>query len=347
MASFVFNWQGYIRVTITSQDQRGPSCMISSSLRVLLLSIFPVVSSTMAVFAGGFAVPQQTAKAAALSNALTAGIDDPSAVYINPAGLAFVEGNQILGNLIYVNAISSVKNSGQTSKNHKDDNFIPTLFANYHIPGTNLTAGVGTYTPFGLATSYGKTEFTRFASIDSELKLFYISPTVSWQPVSYLSVGGGLSFVHSSEVLSRALFLGAVGVGEGRLRITDTDDALGYHLGILLGPFSNIKFGLTYRSRVDLNFDQADVKFTDAAFTGGATTTVRGKGIHLPIPPVISAGIHWQINPEWGAEFVYDFTRWSEFEQLKVNFSTPLPALGGDFQLRAYLFLKTGKIQVR
>ena len=134
----------------------------------------------------------------------------------------------------------------------------------------------------------------------------------------------------------RALFLGAVGIGEGRLRITDTDDAFGYHVGIIAKPTSNIKLGITYRSRVDLDFDRADVKFTDAAFTGGASTMVRGKGIHIPIPPVISAGFHWQINPEWGSEFVYDFTRWSEFKNLKVRFATPLPALGGGFRLLVF-----------
>jgi long-subunit fatty acid transport protein len=79
--------------------------------------IFASINSS-SVFAGGFAVPQQTAKAAALSNAVTAGIDDPSAVYTNPAGLAFVKGNQILANGIYINAISSVKNSGQTARNY-------------------------------------------------------------------------------------------------------------------------------------------------------------------------------------------------------------------------------------
>ena len=153
------------------------------------------------------------------------------------------------------------------------------------------------------------------------------------EPLPYVSVGGGVSFIHSSTLLSRALYLGAVDIGEGRLRITDTDNAFGYHSGLLVGPFAGVKFGLSYRSRVDLNFNNADVKFQDAAFAGGASTQVRGKGIHIPIPPVVSAGVHWQINPRWGAEFVYDFTRWSEFETLKVRFNAPLPAIGGQFPI--------------
>lgn len=309
----------------------------------LLVTTFLNLLGSEIALAGGYAVPQQTAKAAALSNALTAGIDDPSAVYINPAGLSFVEGNQILASGIYINGISHVKNSGNSSRNIHDDNFVPTLFANFHVPNTDFSLGIGTYTPFGLASSYGENEVTRFAAIRSELKNLYISPTVAWRPRPEFAIGGGVSFVHSSALLSRALFLGAVGIGEGKLRITDTANAFGYHVGILARPISNVKVGLTYRSRVDLSFDHADVKFTDAVFTGGASTKVRGSGIHVPIPPVISAGIHWQINPEWGTEFVYDFTRWSEFEHLKVRFANPLPALGGGFPITSFLIPQNWK----
>ena len=58
--------------------------------------------------------------------------------------------------------------------------FIATFFANYHIPNSDFTLGVGTYTPFGLATSYKEDAITRFAAIRSELKNLYISPTAAW-----------------------------------------------------------------------------------------------------------------------------------------------------------------------
>src|SRR5690348_10712591 len=88
------------------------------------------------VLAGGYAIPPQTAKSESMGGAAVAGVDDPSSVYVNPAALTQVDGNQILGGLTYVNTISSVKNSGATSKNIHDDDFLPNLFANYHIPNT-------------------------------------------------------------------------------------------------------------------------------------------------------------------------------------------------------------------
>jgi len=278
-------------------------------------------------FGGGYAVPPQTAKAASLANAVTAGVDDPSAVYSNPAALSVIDGNQVMGGVTYINTLSSVSNGGRTSSNQHEHDLIPTLFANYHIPKTDLTLGLGAYAPFGLATTYGSNSITRFAAIRSKLTTMFITPSIAWKPSPYFSIGGGVSFVRSDAYLSRAVNFGQF--GEGRLRIADTDNAYAYNLGILVKPHDAVKLGLTYRSRVDLNFDTADTKFQDAAIAGGAVSRVRATGIHIPLPPVVSAGVNWQISDAWGVELVYDFTRWSEFARLKASFETPLPALGG------------------
>ena len=45
-------------------------------------------------FAGGYAIPPQTAKAESMGGAATAGVEDPSAVYVNPAGLAQIDGTK-------------------------------------------------------------------------------------------------------------------------------------------------------------------------------------------------------------------------------------------------------------
>lgn len=276
-------------------------------------------------YSGGFAIAEQTAAGVGMANAITAGVEDPTAVYINPAALLEINGNQIMGGINYINTHSGVKNAGVQSRNVHDDDLIPNLFANYRIPGTNIGLGIGTYAPFGLATSYKENSFTRFAAIRTELKTLYVTPAIAWQATPYLSVGGGFSFVHSSAQLSRAIFLGAVGIGEGHLRVTDTDDAYGYNFGILVKPHEKIKLGITYRSRVGLKYDDANVKFRDAAMFGGATTNAKGSGIHVPIPPVINAGVQWQVNSLWAVELDYNFTRWSEFEHLKARFS---PSVG-------------------
>ena len=298
------------------------SYLIIVSLSVACLLAKP----SQEAIAGGYIIPHQTARGLSLSNAMTAGVNDASAVYYNPAALSEVNGDNVLASGIYVNVINSVENSGRKSRNKHDDNFLATFFANYHIPGTDLTLGIGTYTPFGLVTEYGSDAFTRFAAVQTQLKTIYVTPALSWNPTNYLSLGAGLSFVHASGVFSRALCLDPISfctqpLGlEGTVRLTDTADAFAYNIGLLVKPIETLKFGFSYRSRVDLRFDSATAKF------GGAflNPTVKADLSPIPLPPVINAGLFWQITPNWGAEFVYEYTRWSEFKNFTTTFS-PIP----------------------
>jgi long-chain fatty acid transport protein len=281
------------------------------------------------LFAGGFMIPHQTAKALGLGNAMTAGVNDPSAVHYNPAALGEIQGDNILVTGTYAGIYSSVENSGRHAVNKHDDNFLATLFANYHIPNSDFTVGMGTYTPFGLATTYDR-EFTRFAAERSELKTIYVTPAVSWHPLKHFAVGAGTSFVHASGLFSRTLCLAGGGacalpVAQGRLRLTDTANAFTYNVGVLVKPVEDVKLALSYRARADIRFDSADVKLGGALAPFG---TRRAKVRPIPIPPVIDAGFFWQINSKWGAEFVYEYARWSEFSRFSATFSPPAPLPG-------------------
>jgi long-chain fatty acid transport protein len=286
-------------------------------------------TGTGSVLAGGYALPHQTATAVGLSNAVIAGVDDPSAVYYNPAALGEVDGNQLIGGLSYLNTASSVSNSGMKARNRGDDNFIPAFFANFHIPNTKLTLGVGTYSPFGLSTRYDKDALTRYAAVETELKPIYLNWAAAWHPLDFLSIGAGVSYVHASATLSRAIFLDFTGFGtpDGRAKLSGTTDTAAYNLGLLLKPHGSLKLGLAYRSRAYLDFKGSSVRFRD--FDGTTARTRVASGGSLVLPAVVSAGVYWQVTPAWSVEFVYDWTKWDDFASFKTGFGEPLPALGG------------------
>lgn len=309
----------------------------AKTLLMVLISIPTIVFTyPIQVLAGGYIIPHQTARGVGLSNAMTAGVNDASAVYYNPAALGEVDGNNLLLGGTYINIVSSVENNGRKAVNKHDDNFVASLFANYHVPGTDFTVGIGTYSPFGLATTYDR-DFTRFAAQRTELKTIFVTPSLSWHPSKFFSVGAGLSFVHASGLFSRALCLDALlldsgcstvgGPFEGRLRVTDTDNAFTYNLGLLIKPTETVKIGLSYRARTDIRFESANVKLGGAFIPNSVKADVRP----IPLPPILNAGIFWQINPYWGAEFVYEYTRWSEFKNFSATLSpaTAFLPLGG------------------
>jgi long-chain fatty acid transport protein len=277
-------------------------------------------------FAGGFYIPHQTARGLALSNALTAGVNDPSAVYYNPAALSEVDGNQLLLTGTYVELINSVENSGRKADDKHEDNFLPSLFGNYHVPGTDVTLGIGAYAPFGLATSYGG-GFTRFGARDTQLKTIYITPAVSWSPSKFFSIGGGVSLIHSSAVLGRSFCLdpitGCTGPTlfprEERIRITGTDNTYSYNVGILLKPIDKVKIGFSYRAGADLQYDNAHSKLSGDFGRWRTQTSVRP----IRLPAIMNVGLFWQINPAWGAELVYEYQHWSQLKDIRGRFSNP------------------------
>jgi long-chain fatty acid transport protein len=160
--------------------------------------------------------------------------------------------------------------------------------------------------------------------------MIYVTPAVSWHPSRHFAVGGGLSFVHASGLFTRSLCLAGGGAcvfpaAQGRLRLTDTANAFTYNLGLLVKPVENLKLALTYRARADIRFDTADVKLGGALAPFG---NLRAEVRPIPIPPVISAGLYWQVTPSWGAEFVYEYARWSEFKRFSATFSPGVPLPG-------------------
>lgn len=282
-----------------------------------------VGSGRTEIYGGGFAIPHQSPKGLALAGAFVAGADDASSVFYNPAGLTEIQSNEILLVSSYVRVASSVRNSGRTATNKHDDQLLGSFFANFHVPSTPMTLGFGAYSPYGLATTYEQ-DFARFAGLRSELRTLYLTPALAWKASEFFSLGAGVTFVHASTILSRALcfdrFTGCLapqGPFEAKIRLTDTDEVFTYAIGLLLKPNPWTRIGLSYRARADLDFNKARVKPEGALAPAQVSAKVRP----IPLPPVLSLGFFWRIADSAGVEFVYEHARWSEFKSVKASLS--------------------------
>ena len=128
------------------------------------------------------------------------------------------------------------------------------------------------------------------------------------------------------------------------MRLTDTANTFAYNVGALVKPADNLKFGLTYRSRADLRFENADINLRGAF----SASSLKAKVRPLTLPPVVDAAVFWQVTPNLGAEFVYEYTRWSEFRKFAENFTLPTFVPGAPIRglladkLEKYSTLKLG-----
>ena len=224
----------------------------------------------------GFALFEHGARAVAMGGAFAATADDPTALYFNPAGIAFQKGSSMAGGVIFITESSTF--NGQNpfpgsgySVDMKNQIFYPVHV--YYTSGIteNLRWGIGVFNPFGLGTWWPNDYAGKFISKRVDLKVFDLNPNLSYKLSDDFAVAVGLDYFYSNLHLTRSI--GAINpytqqvaeVGQVHL-FTPFTGGLGWNaalLGKLGGGFS---VGASYRSHVKIDYS-GNASFTQ--FTTG------------------------------------------------------------------------------
>lgn len=305
---------------------------------VVTLAILVVAegSCTPTAFGAGFSVTAQGAAASGKGGAFTAQADDPSAIYFNPAGISQLRTSEVLvgTTVIMPDTDYSPQQAGRAAEQEPQTFFLPQLYITTPI-GRDLTAGLGLYTPFGVATDWPTDWDGRFQITYVGVQATMLTPTLSWQMTPSVAVAAGANVAYVKLTERRQINLSRVGEDagfgplpgnpEGAVEVEGDTVGLGYNLGTTIAPNDQWLIGLTYRSATRADFNDAQADFTIpagplAAFfpDGGAETTVT-------LPPVARAGVLFRPTPAWNIEAEAIWTGWSTIDQLVVKFDQPLP----------------------
>jgi len=136
-----------------------------------------------------------------MGGAFAATADDPSAIFYNVAGIAQQRHTTFLtgGTLInfsnhFIGDPNDAFTSGATGQ-YKHHTFVPPNAYLIMPIGTNLTVGVGVFTPFGLRTNWEDPWIGRFVSRDANIKTVSVQPSIAWQTTSgNLAIGFGAEY---------------------------------------------------------------------------------------------------------------------------------------------------------
>ena len=170
-----------------------------------------------------FAVNELGARAQGMGGAFTSIADDPSALFFNPAGIAFLNGTNLqMDSLVVAGQFrffpsatppgAVVPAKGFSGTNHLP--FIP-IASMYFTRRVNkkLAVGFAAYTPFGLAANYtnfndsdpANTKFVgRFAGSRAMLQQYWFQPTVAYRLTPNTAISVGLAFVHTHILLEQS-----------------------------------------------------------------------------------------------------------------------------------------------
>ncbi len=307
--------------------------MHQKSVAILVMLIFLVSS----VWGGGFALYEFGGRASAMGGATVAQAVDPSTIFYNPAGLAFLKGTQFYGGttLIFPKARyvgpEPYPWAGEVY-DAESQVFTPIGVYISHKFNERLGVGIGITNPFGLGLKWSDDFPGKYFSKNSEIRSFYISPVVAYQISPHISLGGGLDIVTSQVILDRYLLVSMdppnsdPGVEVGTVYMEGTSKlAVGFTASILARS-ERVGFGLSYRHRVINKFEDATADFTiydqyQTLFVDNLGLFVDQKGsTEIPFPGILTVGMYFRVTPKLGIELDYNYYTWSIFQELVLDF---------------------------
>jgi long-chain fatty acid transport protein len=151
----------------------------------------------------GFLIYEHGAAAMAMGGAFVGLANDASAIFHNPAGIAFLEGTQIYGGATFITSNSSLSMPNwpdptyQTVDQEKQWHYPPTFYITHKI-SDSLAAGLGFFVPYGLGVKWPKDYPLRFISYEDDMKTFFLNPTLAMKVSDNFSIGVGISYVYGT-----------------------------------------------------------------------------------------------------------------------------------------------------
>jgi long-chain fatty acid transport protein len=312
-------------------------------------------------FAAGFKVSEQGAKAMAMGNAFSAQADDPSALYFNPAGIAFLPGTQVsLGALAIL--VPQTEFTGTTalsgnpplgtgntvvSERAKRDIFITeNFYATYSLENLPISIGFGVNSIYPLAKSWDDSSVFRNQVQTASIKPINFQPTIAYRFDDLkLAVAAGLDVTYAMVSLQKSVYNRAIDPGNpappygayelGSLGLDGTATGVGYNLGIAWRPRPELRFGIAYRSQINLDID-GDANFLATTPTGlgaiglssaavfpysraRATSTASAT---IKLPDSLDLAVAWLPTDKLTLEFDATRTGWSCFDKLEFHFDS-------------------------
>jgi long-chain fatty acid transport protein len=308
------------------------------SAAALLLSSTPALSA-------GFALKEQSALALGSAFAgATAGAEDLGHAFFNPAALSRFDGINAQIVTSYIRPVSELKDAESSNAANvplggaRDDSdvgedaLVPAFYASGQI-NERLRAGLAINVPFGLETKYDDGWAGRYHAVKSQLLTVAINPILAVDLAPWLSLGGGPIIQYADAEISQAIDFGTIFNGAGGVpgqddgfgKLTGDDFAYGFSLGLLAEPWEGTRFGVGYRSEISHNLT-GDAEFSltggalDAAIAGSGAFVNTGGRARLDTPASVNFGVFHEINERWAVMGEAQWTDWSTFEELRVEY---------------------------
>lgn len=274
----------------------------------LAVVLFPALAS-----AAGFQLQERSARGLGRAFSGEAAIaDDASVLASNPAAMLLVPGDTaVSAGLSGIFPEIAVRGTYQpppmgapqpASARADETSYVPFLFVTHRV-NDRLALGFGSFTTYGLITNYPDSFSARLLADKSELRSLNLNPSLAWRVSEKWSIGAGFNTLRADGTLSAT-----VPTGQPALLLKGDDWGDGFNVGILFEAGPHTRFGLHYRSEVDLTLD-GDARSVSPALSGPAT-------LDVTLPDSIEFSAYHEFDDRWALHADVIWTSWSDFDRL-------------------------------
>ena len=281
------------------------------------LFAFSFLFISKAVLGAGFALSEYSTSnlARGFAGMGVAG-DDYSAIVSNPAGMSLKnDGMQAGMSVINIKAEAFDVDNPSDRAEVDITSPVPFLFVQNSLTD-KMKLGFAFYVPYGLGTEYDDDWYGRNHALLSEVVVYDLTSSLSYDVSSKFSVGASLSLQYMTAQLTNdsdsptppvpSLIHSEI---EG-----ESDPAVAYTLALMYKPTDSTRFGLSYRSKSDFDLNG------DHVLTNNMDGSLIGKGdafANITLPEHVLFSAYHKIG-KFGLAAGAKWTRWSRFKNLDI-----------------------------
>ncbi|MFP9529298.1 long-chain fatty acid transporter FadL [Pectobacterium brasiliense] len=249
----------------------------------------------------------------------------------NPATMTMFDRPSFSGGVTYINPDIDVqgKNSlaGQntSAKNIAPHAWVPNL--HFIMPlNEQWAVGASATTNYGLATEFNDNYAAGSIGGKTDLLTSNLNLSAAYRLNQHFSFGLGVNAVYADAKITRHLgdlntlppISGALPRSTEVAKLEGKEWGYGWNAGILYEIDENNRVGLTYRSKVDIDFNGDYSNQLPGGLGGLGGATVPGK-LTLNLPEMWEASAYHRVAPKWAVHYSLTYTSWSQFQELKAT----------------------------
>ena len=352
--------------------------MIAKNHRHTLLVVAALLVMPSMIWGSGFSLFEHSNRAMAMGGAFAAVADDPSALFWNPAGMAFQtgEGIQVMfGAILIAPEQTFYGESPYPGEGYTADQ-VEQVFPPAHIylgipVNDRLEVSFSFSNPFGLGSEWDDDFLGRYISRKADLLNYDLGVSMAYQLSETFAFGIGVDYVMSTLEIERTVGLinpfnqQLTDVADAKMGSTGINSGFAWNVGLLWKIGGGFTLGGVYRSGFTIDYE-GDGEFNQV-LTGypefdAVIASFLPVDEKVPIttsieyPDFWTIGLSWQ-NEKWTLSGQYGVMGWTSFDELAIIFpenpelSSVVPEnfedaaqyrIGGEYRASQHVALQLG-----